>query len=340
MNKPLLSIIVPCYNVASFLPRCIESLIKQTYVNVEILLIDDGSTDDTPILCDQYAKVDSRVKVIHQENHGSSASREIGLKHIKGDFVTFVDADDWVHPDMYSIMTQDLIESKADIAQCGVCDTYIHTYGNESQIEYKHRITDKITSDYQIYNKISGVLKILDDKEWQSYMWNKIYRKKLFDNIQFPKGRGLDEDLSVMHLIFHNASSSIYINSEFYYYLHREGSICSSIDKASLVKKTIDRNTARWERYQFTLSHEEYHEMLCKMQNIVVSVGLQSLRFIYKNQSFFDKQFISTLKNRLLSLSKIKLMPEFFYKMKKIEWFLFRYSFPLYYFAVKKLNIN
>lgn len=113
MNKPLLSIIVPCYNVASFLPRCIESLIKQTYVNVEILLIDDGSTDDTPILCDQYAKVDSRVKVIHQENHGSSASREIGLKHIKGDFVTFVDADDWVHPDMYSIMTQDLIESKA-----------------------------------------------------------------------------------------------------------------------------------------------------------------------------------------------------------------------------------
>ncbi len=128
MNKPLLSIIVPCYNVASFLPRCIESLIKQTYVNVEILLIDDGSTDDTPILCDQYAKVDSRVKVIHQENHGSSASREIGLKHIEGDFVTFVDADDWVHPDMYSIMTQDLIESKADIAQCGVCDTYIHTY--------------------------------------------------------------------------------------------------------------------------------------------------------------------------------------------------------------------
>ena len=128
MNKPLLSIIVPCYNVASFLPRCIESLIKQTYFNVEILLIDDGSTDDTPILCDQYAKVDSRVKVIHQENHGSSASREIGLKHIKGDFVTFVDADDWVHPDMYSIMTQDLIESKEDIAQCGVCDTYIHTY--------------------------------------------------------------------------------------------------------------------------------------------------------------------------------------------------------------------
>lgn len=218
--------------------------------------------------------------------------------------------------------------------------TYIHTYGNESQIEYKHRITDKITSDYQIYNKISGVLKILDDKEWQSYMWNKIYRKKLFDNIQFPKGRGLDEDLSVMHLIFHNVSSSIYINSEFYYYLHREGSICSSIDKASQVKKLIDRNAARWERYLFTLSHEEYHEMLCKMQNIVVSVGLQSLRFIYKNRSFFDEQYISTLKNRLLSLSKIKLMPEFFSKMKKIEWFLFRYSFPLYFFAVKKLNIS
>lgn len=128
MNEPLLSIIVPCFNVASFMPRCIESLTNQYYTNVEILLIDDGSTDDTPILCDQYVKVDSRIKVIHQENHGSSATREIGLKHIGGDFVTFVDADDWIHPDMYSIMMQALIESKTDIAQCGVCDTYIHTY--------------------------------------------------------------------------------------------------------------------------------------------------------------------------------------------------------------------
>ena len=323
-----------------YLDKCIQSVINQTYKNLEIILVNDGSTDKSFNICKKYAISDNRVVVVNKNNEGLVKARISGIMQAVGDYITFVDADDWVHPDMYSIMTQDLIESKADIAQCGVCDTYIHTYGNESQIEYKHRITDKITSDYQIYNKISGVLKILDDKEWQSYMWNKIYRKKLFDNIQFPKGRGLDEDLSVMHLIFHNASSSIYINSEFYYYLHREGSICSSIDKASLVKKTIDRNTARWERYQFTLSHEEYHEMLCKMQNIVVSVGLQSLRFIYKNQSFFDKQFISTLKNRLLSLSKIKLMPEFFSKMKKIEWFLFRYSFPLYYFAVKKLNIN
>lgn len=128
MNEPLLSIIVPCFNVASFMPRCIESLTNQYYTNVEILLIDDGSTDDTPILCDQYVRGDSRIKVIHQGNLGASATREIGLKNMSGDFVTFVDADDWIHPDMYSIMMQALIESKADIAQCGVCDTYIHTY--------------------------------------------------------------------------------------------------------------------------------------------------------------------------------------------------------------------
>lgn len=335
MNNQLLSVIVPCYNVAPFMHRCVESLIKQHYDNIEIILIDDGSIDDTPYLCNQYAKSDNRIRVFHQANKGSSATRAFGLKESMGDFVTFVDADDWIHPNMYTIMMQALMESNADIVQCGVCDTYVCG----QQITYKHRITNEITSEYQVHDKISGVLKILEDTEWRSYMWNKIYKKYLFKNVQFPIGRALDDDLSVMHQIFHNAEHSIYIKSELYYYLHRQGSICTTNDNKAQAKKIIDRNTARWERYQFTLMHKEYHSKVLEMGNIVVSFGLQALRFVWKNQDLFDKQYIDTLKNRLLALSNVvEPMPQFFSVMKKVEWFLFRHCYPLYYHIAKRIK--
>lgn len=333
MSNPTLTVIVPCYNVSLYLKKCVDSILNQYYKDLDIILIDDGSTDETPSICDCLAQKDKRIRVFHQKNKGSSKCREIGIKSSKGDFITFVDADDWIHSEMYSIMMSALIESSADIVQCGVCDAFIQN----QQIIYKHRYTDVISPEFEVYDKREGVLKVLDDCEWHSYMWNKIYRKNILSNIKFPL-RGLDEDLSIMHQIFHNASSSIYIKSELYYYLHRSGSICSANDKKSITKKIIDRNNARWERYQFTLQHSEYHNMLNKMQNIVVSVGLQSLRYIQKNKDSFDKSFVTGLKKKLLSLSNIQLMTEYFSRIKKVEWFLFRKMPTIYYISIKLIG--
>lgn len=125
MSNPTLTVIVPCYNVSLYLKKCVDSILNQYYKDLDIILIDDGSTDETPSICDCLAQKDKRIRVFHQKNKGSSKCREIGIKSSKGDFITFVDADDWIHSEMYSIMMSALIESSADIVQCGVCDAFI-----------------------------------------------------------------------------------------------------------------------------------------------------------------------------------------------------------------------
>lgn len=335
MNLPLLSVIVPCYNMELYLERCVKSILEQTYSNLEILLIDDGSTDMTPLLCDGlYENNKEKIRVIHQTNQGLSKTREIGINHSTGNFVTFVDADDWIHPEMYSIMMNGMLKENVDISQCGVCDVFTpHGF----QFILKHRKTENIDCTYSKYDKTQGVLKILDDCDWYSYMWNKIYRKHLFDDITFPIGRGLDEDLSIQHQLFHKASSSIYFESEFYFYLHRPGSICSATDVQSVAKKIIDRNSARWERYLFTLNHEEYHAMLEKMQNIFVSVCLAGLRMVIKNPDLFPENYWNDERTKVQSIPLKKKMKEYFSTQKRIEYFLFTHLPFIYKLIIKHI---
>lgn len=337
-NKPLLSVIVPCYNVSAFLDKCLKSIVNQSYHNLEILLIDDGSTDKTREQCEAWAAKDNRIIVIHQKNAGSSATRSRGVKIARGELITFVDADDWIHPNMYRIMLDGLLSENADIAQCGVCDVWI----KDGKEKLKHRKYYEITSKYTVYDRVTGVLKILDDKEWKSYMWNKIYKQSVFQNIQFPIGRGLDEDLSIMHQIFDKCQKSIYFKSELYYYLHREGSICSSIETKNLAKKIIDRGNARWERFMFTQQNPEYHTMLNKMKNIFLSVSLTSLRSVYNNPTFFPIGYAQIVHNRIMSIEneQIIFLPEYFSKIKRFEYFLYKHCFLLYKLLIRAFRLK
>lgn len=330
-NIPLLSIIVLCYNVSAFLDRCLESIVNQSYHNTEILLINDGSTDKTGERCEMWATKDNRIQVIHQKNLGLSATRSKGVKIAKGDLITFVDADDWIHPQMYSLMIGVLCSENADIAQCGVCDTFKTSTG----ILYKNRKCTNIKADYTVHNRVEGCLKILRDIEWQSYMWNKIYKKELLKQIQFPIGRGLDEDASVMHLIFNNAKKSVYLNSEMYYYFHREGSICSSKDPKSVAKKLFDRCSCRWERYLFVKQNTDYHNILNEVGNRFVSAALMSLRFVYSHRTFFSPDYPEILRKRILAIHLTEYLPLYFSKLKRVEYFLYRKAFPLYRILAK-----
>lgn len=333
MNTPLLSVIIPCYNTEKYLEKCITSILKQSYTNIEVILINDGSTDKTPLICNNLSNIDKRIKVIHQSNQGASITRQNGINLSKGEYITFVDSDDWIHPQMYEFMMEGLYNSHADIAQCGVCDAL----EENNQIILKHRKTKTINNQYQTYDKIRGVIEILDDTKWQSYFWNKIYKKKLFSNIQFPIGRGLDEDTSVMYHLFHRANSSIYFESEFYFYLKRIDSICNTTDENKKAKNIIDRNTARWEKLQFTLQHPKYHEILNKVNNVYISFSLQHLRWIANHKDLFPKhikqQIISQMNQ--VPLAQKDLMPQFFSKMKKIEYFLFKHLPTVYHMIIK-----
>lgn len=327
MNDPLLSVIVPCYNGEKFIKKCIDSIIKQTYVNLEILIIDDGSTDNSYQICMTLAEHDPRIRIIHQENKGSSLTRKIGVENVNGDYVTFVDADDWIHPQMYEFMMKGMLREDADIAQCGVCNVLSLPNG---QYQLKHRKCSVITDEYQTYNRIDGTLRILSDVEWQSYVWNKIYKKELFKNVIFPIGRFLDEDLSIMHQLYHQADKSIYFLSEFYYYL--SGSLTQPKNDKHFAKKIIDRCNARWERYLFTKEHKEYSSMLNKMHNIYISVTLAAIRWDAKHPGNISQHDIDIFKERIKNnpLSLKKQMKEFFSLGKKVEYQLFRRIPALY----------
>lgn len=334
MNSPLLSVIIPCYNVSAFLNKSLESVLNQSYRNLEILLIDDGSTDETGAICDSWTAKDPRIITIHQKNAGLPATRAIGLKKVKGELITFVDADDWIHPEMYSLMVKALLAENADIAQCGVCDTF----KNGLEIRYINRRCSDIKADYTVHDRIEGCQKILRDIEWQSYMWNKIYKKEILEGIQFPIGRGLDEDASVMHLIFDNANKSVYLESEMYYYFHREGSICSSTDLKSVSKKIFDRCSCRWERYLFVKNHPDYQDMINEVGNRFVSAALASLRFIYKHRECFASDYPSILRKEILTVNLTSYLPLYFSRLKIVEYFLYRNTFPLYRILIKSMK--
>ena len=267
MIQPLLSVIVPCYNVEQYVDKCISSITGQTYSNLEILLVNDGSADQTGKMCDAWQERDARIRVIHKQNEGLSYARKTGIEHATADYVTFVDSDDWIDADMYARMMQALLSTGSDIAQCGYCHA-----GEDGRIE-----TPPPIQKIEVFGRKEGVLMLLEDKAWKSFMWNKIFRKKLFEQIVFPKGFYF-EDFFIAHFLFHHASQSVYLNDVYYFYYQRTGSIFN----VENVQKTTIRNShwamAYYDRYLFVKQHPQYHEALPNVKRRMLYRGLIFLR--------------------------------------------------------------
>ena len=216
MEKKI-SVIVPVYNVDSYLNKCVDSILNQTYDNLELFLVDDGSTDDSPKICDEYAKADERVHVIHKENGGQSSARNMALDKATGDYIAFVDADDWLDINMYKQLYECLINNDVDVSCCpcykvidGVtsCPDVI----NEGQI-----IIYDNTGDF--FYHIFGGTPLLRPE-----CWNKLYKREIIGNIRF-KDRQIHQDVYFARMVFHNAKKVAYIDLPLYYYLEsRPGS--------------------------------------------------------------------------------------------------------------------
>lgn len=232
--KKLLSVVVPVYNVEKYLDRCIKSIINQTYKNLEIILVDDGSVDASGKICDKYAFKDKRINVIHKENEGLSEARNTGIKLSKGNYITFVDSDDYIDERMYEILINDLEKYDVDIASCD----YLRI------VDYSKKA--KISSEVLIYSKEEALIKLLRNEEYKDYAWNKIYKKKLFDGVLYPKGR-VQEDVATTYKLILNANSVSYNKSKLYFYLKRKGSILDTWNS----KNELDLYTNALERYQF-----------------------------------------------------------------------------------------
>lgn len=237
-NNKLVSVIIPIYNVEKYIRKCVDSIIRQTYKNIEILLVDDSSPDQCPLICDEYAKKDQRITVIHKNNGGLSDARNAGLKIAKGEYVAFVDADDYVDDNFIEILLNTAIKENADISVCSYYKVY------------KHKIvapTKSISST--VLNNIEAMRDIFTIPSLCEVMaWNKLYKRDLFthNNILFPIGK-IHEDNFTTYKLFYYSNSIVFTNQPLYYYVQREGSIMGSkFNKRSLDMIEASHLAVKW----------------------------------------------------------------------------------------------
>ncbi len=225
------SVIIPVYNVSSYLKKCIESILNQTYQNLEIILIDDGSEDESGKICDLYAEKDGRIVVIHKKNGGLSDARNVGIGISTGKYITFVDSDDWVQSGYIEHLLAILKKEDADISITRETKVYDKGIENEEQVF-------DINNTY-IYTPEEAMINMFYRKGIPVYAWGKLYKRKVFKRIVFPVGE-LFEDLSTIYLLFNEANKIVLNPIRDYCYLQREKSI---INSGYSSKKLIQINT-------------------------------------------------------------------------------------------------
>ena len=234
--EKLVSIVVPVYNVEKYIGKCVDSLKKQSYKNIEIILIDDGSTDTSGKLCDIYAQQDQRIVVVHQKNKGLSGARNTALDIAQGEYITCVDSDDFIAVDFILRLVNAIDDAKADIAVCGTI------YCDEKNNEIKRMVCPEVkvvSGDKQIENLLSCF-------DIATMAWGKLYRADLFQTIRYPEGK-YNEDVFTTYKLLDKSSRTVIINSGMYYYRQ----VTTSIMHQSFSVKHLDAIEGTIERARF-----------------------------------------------------------------------------------------
>lgn len=330
MDKGLVSVIVPVYNVVQYIEKCLRSIINQTYCHLEILVIDDGSTDDSGVICDRMAAEDSRIRVVHQENAGVSSARNKGLDICSGSFVLFVDSDDWIEPEMVELMVSAIEKTNTDLAVCQINDVYPQEDGSLLPVR-RNIITDFDNLD--VINRYEFYLRVYSHS---AILCNKLYKRGVISEKRLQTDKTYGEDALFCLDILENATSAVIVTKPLYNYLReREGSVLSrSINHSSLewLENSITLYKALSERgvpeagvNRIRIAIEEviikipvdkrayndYKEYLGKCHEIARKPSLSDCLKYYGNKEFG--------KRRKLHFAMYRVLPA--------EWFMFiRYT--------------
>ena len=250
MPSPLISIIVPIYKTEEYLPKCIESILAQTYANFELILVDDGSPDKCPQICDEYAEKDSRIKVIHKENGGLSSARNSGLDIAKGEYIGYVDSDDYIEPVMYEKMIHSIMGRNADLCICR-----IQAENPNGDFVSQSPISD----EDQLFTR-EDMLHLLVYECLAKYIcpFNKLYHKRLFAHNRYSIGK-INEDEAIIHHIFGESHGTVFINDILYHYIIRDGSIIHS----QVSVKNLDMVDALIDRAEYFLNNGKRQHAAC-----------------------------------------------------------------------------
>ena len=218
-NDPLISIIIPCFNAEKTLENCLQSVVQQSYANLEIIIIDDGSTDETSLIYNKFQSNDERILVLKLQNSGVSKARNTGVKAATGDYICFVDSDDWAELNYCSELYSLLVGENADISI--VEASYEDENGNV--------LCSKPTSEEKIFDGNRALVLLLEDQEIQSHPWGKLFKADLLKNVHFPENLKCFEDYSTLFKIFNKAVKVVKSNEKLYHYIQREDSLSHNL---------------------------------------------------------------------------------------------------------------
>lgn len=274
-----ISVVVPVYNVEKYLKRCVDSIVQQTMQDIEIILVDDGSKDNSGVICDECAKKDERIIVIHKENGGLSSARNVGIEVAKAPYIAFVDSDDYIDKDMYEKLYKDITSEMADVAMCGLCHCY-----EGKEIEKKSVIERGCINDEQ------AIKMVMEGNKATVSAINKLYKIGLFDKVKYPVGK-LTEDAFVIVELLMQTKKIVYTTEEMYYYVHRKGSITTSGFK----KKDLNVLEAYLKNYK--LIKENYPDI----------IDVAKMRYMWAHFYVLDKMMLSAngvdkeIENKIIS---------------------------------------
>ncbi len=262
MTNSIVSVIIPVYNVEKYLSHCLESVCNQTYPFLEIIVIDDESPDSSGKIADDFAIKDNRIKVLHIKNRGAAGARNVGLDNCTGDYVFFVDSDDWIEENTIEVMLNKLIHSNVDIVQCQYFDEY------KSQ-SIKHKCNHQ-AEEYDDEEFIGDMITHWED----SLIWNKIYKSQLFNGVRFIEGRCIDDEFFTYKIIANSDKIAI-VPNYLYHYLSRKSSAMGSDNKSK--QRQIDQVDFVMQRYSVLI------HMYPKLKKQLLQHMCEVLMFVMRN---------------------------------------------------------
>lgn len=317
MESSLISIIVPIYNVEDYLNECIVSLLNQTYKNIEIILVDDGSPDKCPQICDEFAQKDNRIRVLHKTNGGLSDARNYGINYARGKYICFVDSDDFVSNDYIEFLYNNLITNNVDISMCGFTN-YFNSEKMICKLNFeKNKIYDKMNA--HIYLNVLGYFDVAS--------WNKMYKKELFNDIRFPIGKTC-EDWRIMYKVIDLSNKVCYDSSVKYYYRRRENSITTTknvrMDAIEAVQESI--KFYKEKKYDSVLPYV-YQSLMIACMGVINSMiecndysqlkYINNIKQLYKHKITYKKLKLSKKIQLLFFIKCSHLYIEIFKIIKK-----------------------
>ena len=323
--EPIISVIMPVYDSEKYLSDCLESILAQTYSNIQIIAIDDGSTDKSGKILDQYAAKDNRIEVYHQQNLGVSAARNRGLKYARGEYITFVDSDDTLSADMYEILISQFNEKDLDIVHCG----------------YKKKRLDGTsksvlgTNRRFLFNRIEGMQHFIRGDLFTGALWNKLYKRSVLQNLFFDENLKINEDVLFNFYAFNKASNTLLIDKPLYNYYERE---VASTKRTTTLKKIFDCTEVAKAMYEESLGEpfevdartRYIRELINKYRGIIYSDIKQTtserkiientLIQLLKEENEVARKYIYNFRMMTISPRIYKLLYSIYDKIRKPNW--------------------